>query len=125
MAKIKEQMALFNVGTSRETTVLINRIKDGHTKIWEQWQLIQQMAEGSGKDKYLATWDDAVKRLRGLAGELVRMGYKECISRGAKLDFPCLCCTVPNDLWRKEDCLAWELENAGDTEKGAPRAATH
>ncbi len=108
----KRQLSLFDTG-SREAVILINRIKDGHTKIWERWQLIRQMAEGSGKDKYLATWDDAVERLRGLAGELAAHGYRGCIYEGKAPQHPCLVCSVPNELWKKEGCPAWELEGAG------------
>ncbi len=100
-------------GTSKEAKILINRVKDGHQKIWERWHLIRQMPEGSGRDKYLAGWDNAVKRLRGLAKELAALGYKECIYKGMKLEDPCLVCTVPNELFEKGSCPAWEIELEG------------
>ena len=104
-----QQLGFFST-RSRETDVLVNRIKDGHTKIWERWQLIQQMPEGSGKDKYLDSWDNAVERLRGLANDLAKQGYRECICKETTPDYPCLVCTVPNELWEREGCPAWKLE---------------
>lgn len=105
---MKQQMSFFSA-ESKEVKVLINRIKDGHSKIWERWQLIRQLPEGTGKDKYMDSWDNAVERLRGLANDLAKQGYRECIHKEASLEHPCLVCTVPNELWKKESCPAWEV----------------
>ena len=105
--KGERQLGFFEV--SREVMVLINRIKDGNAKIWERWLLIRGMPEGTGRDKYIASGESAVGRLRGLAEELARMGYRDCIYKGAKPDYPCTVCTVPNELWRRENCPAWGL----------------
>lgn len=107
--KGKQQLGFFSPD-NRETRVLVNRIKDGHNKIWERWELIRQMPEGSGKDKYLDSWDNAVERLRGLARDLAAQGYRECIYKEGALEYPCLVCTVPNELFEREGCPAWKLE---------------
>lgn len=89
---------------------LLDRIRDGQEKLWNRWQLIRQMPGGGGRDKYLEGWDRAIEKLKGLAGELAALGYKHCIYEGKTQISPCFVCTVPNELWQREKCPAWEEE---------------
>lgn len=105
---MKQQMSFFSA-ESKEVQVLVARVKDGHIKIWERWQLIRQMPEGTGKDKYMDSWDNAVERLRGLANDLAKQGFRECICKEGAPEHPCLVCTVPNELFEKGSCPAWDV----------------
>lgn len=85
------QMGLFGDGPLQ---AIIDRIKDGHEKMWERWAVIRRMKEGTGKDKLLAGWDRARVTLNNLCEDLIKGGYTQCIYRDETLGHACLVCPV-------------------------------
>lgn len=94
--------------TGAEIQILCNRIKDGNNKLWERWQFIRRMLDGSGKDKFIATWDEANSRLLSLLDELTKLGFHDCLYQDDKPHFMCLVC--PKESWQPADCPAWRIE---------------
>lgn len=105
MSSSFDQLALF--GSNKAQEKLLDRIQDGHEKVWERFVLIKPMPEGTGRDRYLKGVDEALGRLRGLCAELKATGFRGCLYKETP-KYPCLCC--PKQPWAREECLAWEIE---------------
>ena len=115
----KSSSSQMGFGDSRDTAEarirqlcfpLALRIKNGHIKLWERWQMIRAMKEGPGKDKPLNVWDEAKVKLYGLEGELEEAGYCWCLytAPGDLPKFACLVC--PMKPFLIESCPAWGVE---------------
>lgn len=89
--------------SSKQVQELISRLRDGHDKMWERWQVIRRQPEGTGKDKLLKQWgsiadldpESAVNRIEGLRIQLLELGHTECLyQQGEKLSGWCFVCPV-------------------------------
>lgn len=100
----KQQAKLFEA----TEPVQAKRIRDGNIKLGERWLVIKSMKEGTGKDSYLASWDEAKERLLRLCGELIAMGYTKCLYLNEKPKFVCLACPVKD--FQPGKCPAWSID---------------
>ena len=84
------------------------RIRLGHVAMWERWILIKGVSAGTGRDKYLKTWDEGHDRLADLCAELTEMGWTKCLYEMEEPQYACLVC--PAKPFKKEECPAWKIE---------------
>lgn len=62
-----------------ETEHLIERCRNGNTKLWEGWHLIQCQTDTTLRHKLYQQWDGAFQKLLNLCYLLQHTGYRDCL----------------------------------------------
>lgn len=84
---------------------LIDRIRDGNTKLWQAWSIICEAPEGDIKEARIRKWDEARDRLDILCSR-VRMTYPAvCPYAIEKPKYLCLECTMRS--FHPSRCPCW------------------
>ena len=93
-----------------DTDELVRRIRLGTQRTWERWQQVRWQPEGTGKNRLIETFDNAVERLKGLALRLEKAGYNKCFyNQYEKPPSWCLVCGVRTG-WSADQCPSWNTE---------------